>query len=179
MVLRKTGYVLLAVLAVALVGALVYAQGGGGGMGPGGGGMGPGMAPGGGMGRMLDQMSLTDAQKQAVRKVIAEKQTGRQDLRTELERLQAVAERKEATEADLKKAVAEYLAARDKVAKKNADLDRNLMKSLPVKAQAQLLVAGIVDNGGVRAGGRRAGAGGGAGGAGGAGGGGRMRGTPE
>ncbi len=146
---RKVGYVLMAAVVIVLVAAVVWAQGGGGGMGPGPGGMGRGGGGGmaGGMSAMLDQMGLSAGEKAAVERAAQDKMSANQQLRSELQRLQAVADRAGVTAADAKKAVASYLGVKAQIAKKNAQTDATLMKSLSPVAQAKCLAAGIVDNG--------------------------------
>jgi hypothetical protein len=99
------------------------------------------------MTRMLDQAGLTDEEKAAAKKAMATKEKARQTLAKELEKLRAVAQKDNPSEAELTDALALYPPALADYRKAVAAADQTLVKQLSVKAQVRCLSLGILDNG--------------------------------
>ena len=161
------------VLLAATVGTALYGQGGGGG------------GRGGEMPRFrmgLEDLGLSETELAATMKSVEAKLKLRQTLQEALGKLRRVADDPQATAEQLTSAVTAYTAALAKYRAEVQAEDSALAKQLSPRSQAQLLAAGIIDNGlaftGRRPSGERGGAGGrggegglgGEGGAGGAGG---------
>jgi tetratricopeptide (TPR) repeat protein len=99
------------------------------------------------MARMLDQAGLTDNEKAAAKKAMAAKEKARQTLANELEKLRAVAQQDNPTDAELTDALALYPPALADYRKAVEAADQALIKLLSVKAQVRCLSLGILDNG--------------------------------
>ncbi len=132
---------LVGLVAAGLVVSSVYAQRGGArGSGPRGGRTG-------GMAAMLGQMGVTPAEQTAVEEAMRKKQAAFEKLRGDMEKLQQLAERPDASPAELQRAVSGYLAARDRTLRQASDVDRGLMRKLSPRTQAKMLGMGVLDNG--------------------------------
>jgi hypothetical protein len=99
------------------------------------------------MERMLDQAGLTDEEKAAAKKAVAAKEKARQVLANELEKLRAVAQKENPSDAELTDALALYPPALVDYRKAVAAADQALAKQLTAKAQVRCLSLGILDNG--------------------------------
>ncbi len=136
---RHMGRVLVAVVVVGLLATLAYA----GGMrrGP------QGRIPPDVRRDPMARMHLTGAEQTAVREAMRRKAEARQPLLEQARKLQQVVDKPRASEAEYKRAVADYLSARDRTDRQVKDIDRGLMKRLSARAQAEMLAVGMIDNG--------------------------------
>lgn len=175
--MKKLGLAtLLVVLVVLTAGVLAYAQ-----MGSPGGGPGMGGGPGGGnQGQMsdadraamrermvetrLNEAGLTRAEKAAAKVAVKAKEAARDQLSSQLTRLQLAANNPRATNGQMRQALAAYRAALAQYHKTVAAEDATLIRKLSLKSQVKLMAAGILENGlSSGFGGRRGGGGGGGG----------------
>lgn len=175
--MRRLSLVVALAAAVALLApSLLSAQAGGarGGMRGGRGGGAGGQSAAERISAALDSLGLTAAEKAAAEKAIDAKMKAHQELRTQYEKLQAVAANKNATQKELTSAYDQYIKAVDRYHSVVRDQDRALAAKLSARSKVAALEAGVLDNG-MGMGGRRGGGGGGGGGGGMRGGGGGMR----
>jgi hypothetical protein len=130
--------------------------GGFGGVGPPGGGAGFGAGPSGGPGgpmmapmidRMLQGLTLTEAEAMAARSTLQAKMERRGMLRQQAVALGELARGNAKNEADLARATQEFEAAVTEYQQQMARFDRELGAKVSAKAKAQLLAAGVFENG--------------------------------
>jgi hypothetical protein len=113
--------------------------------GPGGGPGGPMLAP--MLDRMLEGLTLTEAEARAARSTLQAKMERRGMLRQQAMALGELARGNAKNEADLARATQQFEAAVAEYQQQMARLDRELSGQVSAKAKAQLLAAGVFENG--------------------------------
>jgi hypothetical protein len=95
----------------------------------------------------LDKLGLTSREKAAVQQAMVKKRDAHQELRHELEKLEALVRDTKATDQQLQRAMGAYRAAMERATRKLEAADRALAAKLSVKSQAKCLAFGLLDNG--------------------------------
>jgi Spy/CpxP family protein refolding chaperone len=129
--------------------------------------------------RMLQGITVTDAEKAAIQKAFTDKQAARQALMQETRALRELVRNDQATDDQFTAQLAKFNAALAEFNKRSAAIDAQLKAALSPRVQATLIARGIVlENGGGMGGGMGGGQRGGQGGQGGGQGGGPRGGNP-
>jgi len=97
--------------------------------------------------RMLEQAGLTDDEKAAAKKAMKAKNDARQALAQKLGDLRGVADNPDATDQQLRDALAAYRAAMTEYRQKATAQDQALAAQLSLRSQARCIALGILDNG--------------------------------
>lgn len=99
------------------------------------------------MGQMMDQARIGEAEKTAAMEALKAKNDARTKLQEKLNPLREVSEDQKATDAQITKALNEFITAQVEYNRAVSAADAALVKKISLRTRAKLTVMGIVENG--------------------------------